>query len=597
MKKKFLKTIVTFILLATLCLGIFACGTNSFEVKEDFKSKKNLTATNQGGFALETEEFYYVINGVGDSTADNDFGEPLKGTLLAVKKDSLGKDKIESSIVVPKLFVASDYNAGIYIYDGYVYFATPSTDKELTGNVKNSYLTFARAKLDGSDYKEFETVSGLSSEYRFFKNNDKVFILYYDSEAQELVSYDTKDGVKLIIAKTSDEIQESLDSYKFFNDGRVAYTTTVYRGEYIKGTTRATESYNKLYIYTIGDSKVDEGNDNYGKLIKNGKGSAPYKKYSIKDIVNNYLVYTESYTNSTKTFIIVGEEEISINKEFDATFIYYDKIVLTLDTTYKKVITNDLETGEQAVFADGADVSKLLFKEGDYIYFVNASNRLARIKEGAMLVEYISEDSIASDWFKPVLLGDGIVYCDNSTAGASNVKYVELKNVKEEKDDAGEITSYYFEGHKFISNDFEKDEFVNKCDADIDSLSKTLDSNSRITEETKTKLKSIKDAYEKLSEEAKETIAECYAELDKYDDAISLSEISSQLKGIELEIAETSSDKQAIKTKYQQAYDKAVTAFAEIENKGNDHLKAVCNLMEGNTYYYFYYAKTYIFNS
>ena len=113
---------------------------------------------------------------------------------------------------------------------------------------KNSYLTFAKIKLDGTGYTEFATVSGLSTEYRFTKSGKNVFVVYYDSENTELVSMNTKNKEKTVIAKTDIEEKESLEAFKFFKDGRVAYTTTVYHGDVIDGTQRATEIYNKVYI-------------------------------------------------------------------------------------------------------------------------------------------------------------------------------------------------------------------------------------------------------------------------------------------------------------------------------------------------------------
>ncbi|MBQ0099321.1 MAG: hypothetical protein KBS91_02100, partial [Firmicutes bacterium] len=597
MKKTLLKTIVTIFLLVTLCLGAFACDKTSFAVKDGFKVTEKITANSQGGFVLEAGDFYYVINGMGNSTADNSFGKPIKGSLIAVKKDFS-----DSAIIVPKLFVASDYSAGIYIFDGYVYFATPSTSVELTGETKNSYLTFAKTKLDGTGYTEFATVSGLSTEYRFAKSGDNVFVIYYDSENSQLVSLNTVSKGKTVIAKTDDKENESLDSYKFFDDlenGIVAYTTKIYKGENIEGTIRATEIYNKVYVYSVGDN--DEGHTGcYGKILLDGQDSTlKDENYTIKAISDGYVIYTLTNTFDTtgKTFIkYTPSNSIPVDKEFDATYILdmQNLTIYTLDTTNKKIIATvyDFDTTlgkfvkESNVFADGANVTTLLFKEGDYVYFVNSENRLARIKELAMLPEYISEGSINASWYKPTLMDDGIMYLDNSTQGASNVKFVKLDDRKadyQDNDDTKDIISYHYEGQKFVARDLRLEEdIVAGCDAEIDSISSTLDKNGRITEETKSKLQEIKDEYKGLSKESQELIKDCYAELDKYDDAIALARICKDLEDIETKLTDEAKNNET----YKKAYNDAVSYFElNVEVNGNSYLESVCNLMEGNTYY------------
>lgn len=581
MKKNFAKLFVTLLLLLAVSVGLIACGNNGFSVSDDFKDKNSSSALSvNGGFIAETKDFYYVINGLGSSTADNEFGTPVKGALVAVKK----ADMTKCAVIVPKLFVSSDYNAGIYVYDGYVYFATPSTDKDLSGNAKNSFLTFAKAKLDGSDYTEFLTVSGLSSEFRYYKNGDAVCLAYYNSEDTSLNVYDTKTKVNTVIAKTDDEATESLGAYKFFDNanldkGIVAYTVTVYKGEYIEETQRTSEKYNKIYLYKAGAKEAEVYKDGSKATLKDDS-------YEIKAIVDGTIVYKLTSTVYSSGKVFEGDTALENETVYDATFIKDGASIYTYDST-NKVIVKD-----KVVFAKVSDLSTLLFVKDGFVYYTTAENVLYRISEDATVAEKVSEDTVNASWYKAVILGDYLFYLDDSVAGASNVKYVKINvTAQEEKDDDGNVTAKYLEDQKFICDSLRSDDDkASEVDALCDSLGETLDG-GKITEKTMAQVKVIEEKYAKLSEDAKESIEGCYKELEKYHDAEDIGKKCKDLEGIEFEIKTDAKEN----SKYKTAFEGAKTKFASIEEKGQDYVTAVCNLMEGNTYYWYNYAKENIF--
>ena len=118
MKKTLLKIFVAMISLVVMVATLVGCG-GSFSTT--MKSYGNTDGYENGGFVRETENYFYFINGQGRNTDDNSFGAPIKGSLIAVAKDGFGTDDQKVEVVVPKLIVGSDYNAGIYIFDEYVY--------------------------------------------------------------------------------------------------------------------------------------------------------------------------------------------------------------------------------------------------------------------------------------------------------------------------------------------------------------------------------------------------------------------------------------------------------------------------------------------
>lgn len=99
-----------------------------------------------------TDDYVYFINGYTLNTADNTFGTPLKGSIQRISKDSIARrDYTASETVVPLVAYSSHYYAGIYIYGDRIYYATPSTARNSTGEIQNSNLEFKSSSLDGRE--------------------------------------------------------------------------------------------------------------------------------------------------------------------------------------------------------------------------------------------------------------------------------------------------------------------------------------------------------------------------------------------------------------------------------------------------------------
>lgn len=78
-----------------------------------------------------------------------------KGALYRIAKNALNEKSYDKAeCVVPSLFVAQNYDGGVFIYDNYVYFASPTAEKEKDGSVSASWLSFKKAKLDGTSTKK-----------------------------------------------------------------------------------------------------------------------------------------------------------------------------------------------------------------------------------------------------------------------------------------------------------------------------------------------------------------------------------------------------------------------------------------------------------
>lgn len=199
------RKIISIVAAATLAFSTVAlagCGSKVSYEGEKLNGKDPIeNVYSNGGFAVETDGYVYFINGVESSDSDNTYGDVKKGSLMRISKEALaGKNYDEAQIVVPSLFVSGDKTAGIFIYDGYVYYATPTTDRNKSGEVEKSYLDFKCSKLDGSEAPSnyFLRLSSNTTKYRFVKEKGAVYCLYEEGGALKSYNVTTGDNTVLV---------------------------------------------------------------------------------------------------------------------------------------------------------------------------------------------------------------------------------------------------------------------------------------------------------------------------------------------------------------------------------------------------------------
>lgn len=584
--KKILSKILCGALAFVMLFSLTACGgtewkagslTNGGAVKEN------------GGFIAETDNYFYYINGVATSTADNTFGAPLKGALMAVDRTDLTK----TEVVVPKLFAATDYKSGLFIDGGYVYYGTPSTEKNSEGKIANSEMMFMRTKLDGSgETEKFFALSSLSAEYRFVKNGDNVYIVYYNSENTALESYCVNDGKTTVIAKTDAETDKlvSLDAYKFLNStdkAVVLYTVTVYTEEYDAKKaekddyTRPTASYNKMYAYKVGDA-IDETTALAGTLVLDGAhndGDLDDGKYTFTAINGDNVFYSEAVGSKTTTYVDeisafvkpVAEKKELKNKVKNTDFATEANVITSISiiedneaNKYKsstsKVYT--IDTGklyEVDLFAEGLANQKVCVAIGEGLttlitvkdgsaYYYNASNQICKMELGVEDAKEIriSYDTANTSWYKPefITIGekDYLFYLDNSSFGASYVKYVDLgaKVIKEDTDGDDKNDLFYLDKAEIklmgIMTDADKASVIT---AEIDAISNKLENGNLKFETIEEKLTvkmvtDVKANYDAATKEVKALVSETsVATLNNYLKAIEIVNLYDKLKGIQ----------------------------------------------------------------
>lgn len=289
-------------------------------------------AESNGGFAVKKGEYIYFINGVEGYNAVNDFGTPVKGAVYRISETDLANhnyNKVDR--VVQQVAYSGNYNAGLFIYGDYIYYSTPSTERDASGAVQNTALDLKSTKLDGTEtLKEpYVQLTDNTSQYRFVEENGKVYILYVETtdEVTSLHSYNTADSVDTVLAYNVGTVM--FDKTDVTNH-RVYYTMNV--KNYIDDSNY---SYNQVYTVTasatedrfkdLDTSKIlgwDEEKDKYincGDLVFDGRGRTDEKTpfnydyqeelkqsgytYALQTYQSGMLFYTRTSKHNTIPYL------------------------------------------------------------------------------------------------------------------------------------------------------------------------------------------------------------------------------------------------------------------------------------------------------
>ncbi len=548
MANKWLKAVGAAVLTGVLVFGATACNQR-WNGNVTLKVPGEVTAGTNGGFVVETENYVYFINGEETYTADNTLGTPVKGALMAAEKAKLGTAEATAEVIVPKLFAAGDTDAGIYLYGDRVYFATPSTKKDTSGNVANDHLEFASMKLDGTDYQEHLTVNGNSTDYRFIRAQDgNVHVIYYDTTEQQVIDYD--------IAANSTAVRNEnaaatacvfLSNEAMEKTGIVALYTVTPKN----AGTASDESYNEVYAVKAGEA---------AKAVLSGKraenGGMPAATYAISFAKGELVFLTESRTYSdsetaSKTYGVNLEDLYETGLQ---NAVEYKNSALIVSTSVFASLTEAYAAEEsyivKYVFAekDGkyaetkslvskVSATTLLGKAGDDLYYTTSESRLAKtdVTAGAEAKEVlVSTDKVTTDWFAPEYEAGQVFFLDNSESGLSYVNYVSLnaEGVGEDTDDDGEDDVWtipeadvHFLGER---KDSDKTQSVTlKISALSTSITRieydrTAAEGERWTQEKQ--IRQARAAYDALSEELKKEISEDDLKLlEKYENYLAVS--------------------------------------------------------------------------
>ena len=576
MKKTVLK-ILTCLICVCFALSAFACNSS---VNFNKTTLKNWGATEGNyGFVSTTANYIYFINGVGTSTADNTFGAPVKGALMVADKTDL----TNAQIAVPKLFVATDYESGLFIFgegnETYVYYGTPNTEKNSSGNVANNELVFSRTRLDGENTSTFVTVDGISTEYRFAAADGTVYLVY--KSGNKLIEYNTKTGVSKTVAETDVKKSESLDTVLFCKNGdgtgfTAVYTVTCYEGAFVSEGTRTKAAYNKVYAYKAGSDPECILN---GAMDSDGYKISANDTYKISLFKGEYLfVDITAEGGSEATAHVYNLTLRSINRIANTGYTADSVLIEDWDNIYvadgdkiykSSFITADKDNKEVVA---NVSASKLLFIKDGKIYYTTSDNKIARCTLGSPDGQVIvANETVYLSWFAPELIGDDLFYVDDDRY----VKYIDV-TAAEVYDDENDITT--LGDGTAIGKKLPADEAA-KFTSALNKL--YIEKDGEVTDAGITEAQNIFDA---LSSDAKTKISEnSLKKFENYKTAYTVAVKFDALKTVKNYDNLSDDEKTALRA----AYDSAKTAVAALSDAN-----AIRSIVSDNLNWYYQKAAT-----
>lgn len=454
------KKILSFVA-ALACLSstaMFAsCGKVAYkgdELGEEFV--KDADVESNGGFAVVKGDYVYFINGAEDYTAKNVYGDVVKGALMRISKTDLANRNFTSETVktvVPSLFVAQNFNAGIYIYGDTVYYATPTTRKNTEGEVENSYIDFKSAKLDGSEgpmKNYYLDLASNSANYRFVEvgegENKTVYLLFEEDGA--LKSYNTK--------KEETTTLVSGDNIKYYYDTTDPENANVYYTMSVPGLTLDSSalSYNQLYCVNAAATvtSVDAKNASYtvsnGKTYSFNKAEMEEKNNEAKENKAKELPYDfNDYT--TYPYVNLGDlvlDGVGINNKND------DNGQPTRTTQYNE------NTDSTPSTLDGYTYEITGYANGG-VYFTQTDGTKTGSDGESTKLYYLADSVSAASAWNVVLGNDSLDVVAKDTTNTANAKFyfadVDNDNVDEHMYLYKSGTELYRGGYDSVNGEME----------------------------------------------------------------------------------------------------------------------------------------------
>lgn len=387
-------------------------------------------AVSNGGFAVEKGGYVYFINGKQVNTADNTFGSVDRGAIMRISKADLSARNYSSAqTVVPMIAYSGSYNGGIFVYGDYVYYATPSTEKNSDGVVQNENLAFKSTRLDATETMKdyYVQVSKASLEYRYVLGKDGVVYLLYVATEEDF--YGTGASYTNIHSVNTETLENTMLAYNVgsvmfdksdLTNPRVYYTMSV--TDYALNKTY--ETYNQVWtveadattpadhtayfeeVYKDDEDGYDPEKDpkyvNCGTLVYDGIGKiegmtgsvTPFNGADADKVDRVPYTYTlTSYENGTLFYTRSSKTITSEGFSTASLFAHRDE---ALNAGWNPVTGNDTQ---KFILRDGANASTYtyIFGENGAIENVLISSSSGLIK--SKVTDVINPDIDTVDTF------------------------------------------------------------------------------------------------------------------------------------------------------------------------------------------------------
>lgn len=199
--KKFLLSIIGFCLCAICAFSAVGCTTDYGRTTTD-----TTKVTSNGGSVVEYNGYLYFVNGIGTNDGENNGGTIGSIYKVAVSESGEIAEDAKYEKVVDCLV---GYNKGsITIIGDFLYYTTPGTGKNKSGEILYNKTAFMRKNLSNGKTQElYKTEQNSADEnvnFAFYKtgeNRDSLVLAVYEASSKTLKGFKIANKVETIFSK------------------------------------------------------------------------------------------------------------------------------------------------------------------------------------------------------------------------------------------------------------------------------------------------------------------------------------------------------------------------------------------------------------
>ena len=396
MKTKFITKISSFLLVFVLCImALVGCTTANLDLPSE-----TAAVVGNGGLAVQKGEYLYFVNGyqsIKDMKSGDNKGGDEYSAIYRVKLNNNNELTFDENgnlencdLIIDK--VCGFEKTALYIFDDYIYYATPNTEKEVSDEVisSNFELTdFYRAKLDGTGRTHIYKTSKASDDtkFAFYKANgaNDVYLALYDGTQLLLVNCGSK-AVTTVCDSVSSIAMPNVSYYNSENNQISVGASNIYYTRSAKED-ETVSSGNFLCAVKIGD--------NTERVLAQG-----HYTYTVKSATDEALVFTKKSDN-----------DLNANN-YAISYAYNESGDVTLDA----------QNGGVQLDATAHDTVLLCtYEEGNFAGMVtkNTSNKLVYINRATNTTEVLDEDTELT----PITIAGNYVYAYDSNNSIYQINY------------------------------------------------------------------------------------------------------------------------------------------------------------------------------
>jgi len=449
MKKKLIG-IVSLLALVVICATcLVAC--NTYKWKSIGGGDPTAEVESNGGYAVKQGDYVYYLNGYEGTDAANEWGKPVKQTIVRSEIKDGVIDLKTTKIVVPKSIYNSSSNGGFSIFGEWIYYATPNYDRDKNGNASTTDTDFMRTKIDASVTQLIGRINVRNAEYLFTPS----MILYYKSNTISYIDFSkmkTNADIKNGKGATEGVLAENVSSVVWKNGcDEIFYTQTV-TGE------NSYKNYNELCSIKVdGSGKRTIATENTYLAEGEEPSKNPQKvfKFTLRDLYvesdgSATVYYTKTYTKDGNNemvglFCAKGADfkasEKKLNTVGSATVFtlgYEDGALAQIDSKYYWCNGDETDNLVQVTEKSEQVIWKVDAEKG-IAYYTDSGASLVKISyKEAGTAETVFAEKIKVDWLKLDFIGNDLYFF---AADDSNFMHV-VDITKFDKDEKDAKTTY-----------------------------------------------------------------------------------------------------------------------------------------------------------